>query len=346
MDIEFLKEMINQGMINVTKHPSEELYILNYTQTCQFSHTWNEVTIQCRGLIVDKNFNILYRPFCKFFNIEEVDESKIPYGMNFEVTDKLDGSLGILYWIGDVPYISTRGSFSSDQAIHATEILHRKYSHVFDYLDRNITYLFEIIYPENRIVLDYGQTDDIFLLAKIDTETGYEYSLESGFFQTTKVYDGVTDFKKLRDISLDNKEGFVVKFENGFRVKMKFVEYVRLHKILTNVTSYTIYEYLSEGRELKELLEKVPDEFFTWVKKTSDNLLTSYRDIELGYQEIYQQTDKLLPRREIAQIFLQYDNPGILFSMLDDKDYSKAIWRLLKPDFEKPFSNIQEKEEI
>ena len=105
--------------------------------------------------------------------MEEHPPTGIPQ-LPFEVFEKLDGSLGILYWLNNLPYIATRGSFESEQARHATEILHGRYQHTFSSMDTNKTYLFEIIYPENRIVVDYGEMDDLILLTVIDNQTGHE----------------------------------------------------------------------------------------------------------------------------------------------------------------------------
>jgi RNA ligase len=339
-----INEMIEQGYISVTKHPVFGLWILNYTQKTQFERVWNEATLMCRGLIVEAYTNkIVARPFRKFFNIEELDPADIP-DLDFTVTDKMDGSLGILYWFDDIPYIATRGSFTSEQALHATKILSDKYWHLFHKLDRKVTYLFEIVYPSNRIVIDYGETDDIFLIGMINTANGQEYRLRDTIknpgFKITTVYDGVADFNRLRDIAVDNKEGFVIRFSNGLRVKMKFAEYVRLHRVLTNVTSYTVYEYLSEGKSLDTLLDGVPDEFYAWLKKTADELLEKYADIEDECLALVACVQPEWSRREIAEFFKKREHPGILFSMLDKKDYSRAIWSLLKPKFEKPFANI------
>lgn len=55
-------------------------------------------------------------------------------------------SLGILFNYNNEWIISTRGSFESEQAIHATEILNTKYKDVIPNLNKELTYLFEIIY--------------------------------------------------------------------------------------------------------------------------------------------------------------------------------------------------------
>mgnify|MGYP001034226955 CR=1 FL=1 len=63
----------------------------------------------------------------------------------FEVLKKMDGSLGILYWIGNMPYISTSGSFVSDQALAGTPILNKKCAHLLEYLNKEAINIFLII---------------------------------------------------------------------------------------------------------------------------------------------------------------------------------------------------------
>jgi hypothetical protein len=145
-----LQQMVDEGYISVRQHPTAPLYIYNYTAKAQYEGVWNHATLTCRGIITDSAGTILGRPFAKFFNLEQLEQ--LP-NEPFEVYEKLDGSLGILYWLGDEPYIATRGSFESPQAQVATQLL-RTYD--LSALDRRLTYLFEIIYPENRIVVNYG----------------------------------------------------------------------------------------------------------------------------------------------------------------------------------------------
>ncbi|HRF99146.1 MAG TPA: hypothetical protein PLZ51_28235, partial [Aggregatilineales bacterium] len=74
---------------------------------------------------------------------------------------KMDGSLGILYRWQGAYYIATRGNFDSDQAIWATIFLRTHYD--LHNLADEYTLLFEIIYPDNRIVVNYGQRQDLVL---------------------------------------------------------------------------------------------------------------------------------------------------------------------------------------
>lgn len=324
---------IEQKYISVQRHPTEELYIYNYTPKAQFEKLWDDLTLQCRGLILNASGEIKARPFRKFFNLEEHLPHEIP-NEPFEVYEKMDGSLGILYWIAGIPYMASRGSFDSDQARKATSLLHTKYAKSITLLEQDKTYLFEIIYPGNRIVVDYGALEELVLLAVIDTKTGQDLALKEIGFPLVKRYDGLQDLGLLKKLAEDNREGFVLKFESGFRVKVKFEEYVRLHRILTGVSNQLIWEMLKNNTPLDAILERVPDEFYTWVKQTRQQLLVAYQTIE---DQCKQEFKVLEDRKTTALYFLTCRYPSILFAMLDGRDYSYSIWKLIKPRHEKPF---------
>jgi len=337
MDFQLLQELIKAGYINRQAHPSGELFIYNYSAKAQYDRIWNEWTMQCRGLIMDKDYHIVARPFQKFFNLEEHKQENIPMGNlqeNFEVYEKLDGSLGILYLHENQFFIATRGSFQSEQSRRATHLLYSKYCHVIPHFEPNKTYLFEIIYPENRIVVDYGEKEDLILLAVIDNQTGKDEPLPQIGLPLVKRYDGITDLTTLKTLQENNKEGFVIKFASGFRVKVKFEEYVRLHRILTQISSKNIWEYLSTNQSFDQILESVPDEFYEWVKKTVKELNTAHRAIE---NECKSNFKDLGNRKETALYFQKQAYSSVLFAMLDGKDYSQIIWRMVKPTYEKPF---------
>jgi tRNA splicing ligase len=338
MNIQYLNQLITEGYINVQKHPKADLYIYNYSPKAQYDRVWNEWTLACRGLIMDGDNEIIARPFKKFFNLGEYENQPIS-NEPFKVFEKMDGSLGILYWIDNEPFIATRGSFVSDQAIVATEMLRTKYADSLPLLNQSKTYLFEIIYPENRIVLDYGNERKLVLLAIIDTKSGEETALEKFSFEIVLRYDGLNDLQKLKELEKPNHEGFVVKFKSGYRLKIKFEEYVRIHRIVTQVSSYNIWEYLKAGQDLLPILDKVPDEFYDWVKATHAKLLAQYTEIEL----VAKQDFKILEDRKATALYFQTcEYPNVLYKMLDKKPYNEVIWKLIKPRYERPFANRDE----
>jgi T4 RnlA family RNA ligase len=336
LNLGLLEQLIRDKYVSVQKHPQAELYIYNYTPLTQFDRNWNEITLACRGLILDSEYNIVARPFPKFFNLEEHQSNEIPREP-FEIYNKLDGSLGILYWLAGKPKIATRGSFNSEQAQIGTNILERKYQYVYSQLNPEYTYLFEIIYPENRIVIDYGDTNDLILLSIRKTATGEELPLNNIGFPLVERYDGITEIAALKKLKQSNREGFVIRFASGFRVKVKFEEYVRLHRLVTKLSNKTIWELLANNKSLETILDNVPDEWYDWVKKVDRNFKEQYRAIEAECQQVFQ----VFPlRKEAAEYYQTQKYPGILFAMLDKKDYSQIIWKILKPKYNKPFKTI------
>ena len=334
-DPKALHDLINEGYLQVQRHPEAEFFIYNYTAKTQYEREWNAITLQCRGLILDGNLEPVARPFKKFFNLGETTGQAIP-NEPFEVFEKMDGSLGILYWLHGEAFIATRGSFTSEQAARGTAILRRRYSRLLPSLDKTKTYLFEIIYPENRIVVDYGEMEDLVLLAVVDNQTGKEVTVENPGFTPVRRYHGVRDVHVLKELAEENREGFVVRFESGLRYKIKFDEYVRIHRIITQVSSLSIWEYLKEGQSLDEILDRVPDEFYQWVRKTNEDLHAAFRNVE---ERARAEFKVLGNRKETALYFQQCTYPALLFAMLDGKDYAPAIWKLIRPDFAKPFAD-------
>ena len=334
-NIELVKQMIAEGWINVQKHPTEDIYILKYSKVCAIYHKWNEATLQCRGIIVDKDYNIIARPFSKFFNYEEIeDKSIIPKGAA-KAYEKLDGSLGIMYWVNDVPYISTAGSFISEQAEHATKILHEKYSDVTCKLKHDRTFLFEIIYPGDRHIVDYGDMDDIVLIGVLDNEIeGKEYDIYSYYpmFNVADCYGTTKNWLELRTkMSGKNREGFVIKFNNGFRLKLKYEDYFRLHRLHEYMTKKHVFDFVETGRldELNELLDQFDEEVRISVNKMLDEFTDRYNEIEEEARGEYREfeTDK-----EAAEYFKTCKWRSILFNMRHGKPYDFIILKKIKEE--------------
>ncbi len=349
IDLNKLKKYIELGLVSESEHSERpEIKIYNYTPECQFDRKWDEVTKICRGLIVNtETGEILARPFEKFFNIQEhLEVLKLPLpNEDPNITEKVDGSLGILYWLNDEPWIATRGSFTSDQSIWATDWFRKnvKYSD----LPKDLTLLFEIIYKENRIVVNYDFEGLVFIAA-IDTKTGRQVGYKPEGVRTVRQIPN-TDILELAKLNEKEGEGFVVFYpKNNLRVKIKFPEYVRLHKILTGLSIKGIWEYLKENgvdADIKKIVEDAPDEFYVWMDSVTNEFKKQYKEIEyqcetdfnlISYNLIDNQ-DKT--RKDWAIEILKRKYPGILFAILDSKKYDEQIWKILKPKGSKTFKD-------
>lgn len=332
---ELVDEMVSKRYVSVSEHPKAALRIYNYTAKAQYEKVWNEATLMCRGLILGRDNEVIARPFPKFFNLGE-HEGPLPDGKP-DIFDKADGSLGILYWIGDTPYLATRGSFVSDQARVGTEMLHEMQS-AWGWFDRDLTYLFEIVYPENRIVVDYKDARSLILLDVLDKRGEHCAYKDCPFDQVLKYeFDEGVNLHWLP--TRENAEGYVLRWRNGFRLKVKFDEYVRLHKILTECTSRKVWELLKNRESMDQFLEKVPDEFYVWFTEKVSQLKTEYMMIE-EKAKVAREKVTHLPRKEAALFLNTHYKPvvSIVFAMMDGKDYSDKIWRMIKPGPETPFN--------
>ena len=341
-DPQALPALIQQGYILSQTHPSLPLTIYNYTAKAQFDRYWVDATLHCRGLVLDNNYRPIARPLPKFFNLQEY-QGKIPDGVP-NIYEKLDGSLIILFHYQGQWEVASRGSFASEQARMARLLL-ADYQADVATLDTEYTYLFEIIYPSNRIVVDYGDARRLVLLAAVHTETGVELAHHqvnwidrAETYPATTLPEWITSIDS-RQAELHNHEGFILRWPNGFRLKYKLADYVRLHRIITRVQAKDIWECLSQNQDLDQFLDSVPDEFYNWVKDTKLELETKYHAIET---ECLQAFKDLGDRKQTALYFQTQKYPGVLFLMLDNRDYRQVIWKLIKPDYQRPFRSSQD----
>lgn len=342
LDMGSLARMTSERYVNVQTHPKLPGYrIWNYSHKAQYDKCWNDVTLTCRGLITDDEDNVIARPFRKFFNIGEMTE--IPSG-HFTVQEKMDGSLGIAWPHPDgYPAIATRGSFTSEQAQWATCWLNADQARVEaveKMIGEGLTPLFEIIYPSNRIVLDYGDREDLTLLTTINLRTGLDLDMQIPWPGPVAPHYPGLDLETMQAMERDNAEGFVLCWGSGaVRAKVKHGEYVRLHRLLTGVNARTIWDLVANEQSLDDILTVVPDEFYQWVHSIVDELWTGFRAVEAEALDAFAKVPMDVSRKEQAALITQSTYPGIVFAMLDRKPYAKKIWAMLRPEASRPFKD-------
>jgi len=351
LDVRDLTDAIAEGLIRHQRHPSLPLTILNYTEMCQHSRAWIPTTRACRGLIIRiseptllETAQVIARPFPKFFNVGEPGAPEVTEELlaaPATVTDKLDGSLGILYPTPDGPAIATRGSFTSEQALHATAILRERYPHFVPQPD--FTYVFEILYPSNRIVVDYGDTDDIFLLDILETATGdraNDWAWTGADMPWVNEEPHETLAEALAAPPRPNAEGYVIWFpDTNERLKLKQDDYVALHRIVTGLTERRVWEELGAGRTVEEICEPLPEEFRDWVRRVASDLLWQQADIvgcaqraRAAIMTNIAETEPEWSRKTYAERAVKTPHLApYLFMLLDGKDPRPAIWRTLRP---------------
>jgi RNA ligase len=129
-------------------------------------------------------------------------------------------------------------------------------------------------------------------------------------------------------------------------MKIKGEEYLRLHKIMTNISTTGVWEHLSTGGDINELLKDVPDEFYKKVKEYADTLnygvyqVSEHCGKAYDYFRYGKYGDREVEptKKEYAEHVMKYSHPpyrSVMFAMWDGKPYDKLIWNILKPQFKK-----------
>lgn len=338
--IEQLQEMVRAGEsdwkqygdVAATYH--DGMVLFNYTQAAQFSRRWNWFEQNARGLILDATTgDIIARPFRKFFNYGEQmpsEDAKI-----VEVTEKMDGSLGILYWKdGEGWRIATRGSFTSDQARWATDFFNRNWNFPPTYSE--YTLLFEIIYPANRVVVNYGDLEDLVLIGARRRFDGHEMSYQElkgvaarYHFVLPKTYDfsDWTQILSAAEALSANEEGWVIRTSDNERYKVKGDAYKLAHRIMTGVTFRRVLEAVMSG-DFERMIEGVPDEFLVHVRKWRDIIEQTVASITDDCNRAFSDFGEVTDRKAYAlwvQSMIVRDRQSYMFARLDGKDLRPLI---------------------
>lgn len=345
-NIEELNQLIADKRIVKQKHPTQGLWVYKYTKQTQYEKTWCDIAMQMRGIVLNASGTVVAKSFDKFFNLEEHIQNGdiLPKG-NFEVFDKLDGSLiNLFYWNNEWIFVSS-GSFESEQVKWAKEIFEEKYT--YDFLNFNFTYSFELIHPENQIVCDYGDRKELILLSVFDCSFNHERIKELPYSDAVFISNliGCNHAKRyeynnlnfLKDVIGDGKEGFVVRFQNGFRLKVKSEKYVALHFIATQLSNKIIWEHLKDGGNIRHIYNIAPDETFEYIDSIVEDLRIRFSEIQTATHVVYQDIiNKTSTRKEFAEKAINYREIScLLFMLYDGKNIDQTIWKMIEPKYER-----------
>lgn len=329
---------VQSGLITAREHPTLPYTILNYTNSVQWNYLWDEYTEMCRGLIIDEEANIVSNPFPKFFTFTQDDETKewrtdgrdrleLPNTTPIAF-DKLDGSLGIQYIHDDDWGVATRGMFNSDIADFATDWIKSKFAK--EDFNPDWTYLYEIIYPENRIIVDYGDRTELVLLSVRDTHTGEEMDYiseakrlglsyaESFPYSFNEAIEHVKNFDGLKN------EGFVLLYPCGLRVKLKTPDYLVKFKAIERSSEKHIVKLIIDGK-IEELLDSFPDELYPEIHEISNRLMKEKEQIKNHVNEFISSLPEGITNKEIAKLAKGRKDIHAIFAKINGKEIDNMI---------------------
>lgn len=361
----------------ILRHDFNNLVGFKYTTNTVYSGDWNPVTLYARGIVFDKDTGkVLAYPFEKFFNFGELvdDQSNLTTlahdviahqgydnllrdisTQRFRVMDKLDGSLGIMFWTGKTWLIKTAGSFVSEQALWANKWAADNID--VTKLDKNCTYMFEIIYDEDVHPIQYdfeglvllGINDNTTMKEKPFTDivhTAFELKINHAEVLEFTDFDEVVKYAK----ALPNaKEGVVVTFDNGFKVKIKGAEFLALQRIFHYLSPAVIWEnfdwenaessYCIAAQYAEDFIKNIPEEL-TDMKEAANQIAEKFfmnmtevfnygQQLRADYpirKEAYEALCKSSCKKELyAAVLLYYTNGK------ENSKIREAIYRTVKP---------------
>ena len=234
------KELLEQKNIKIKFSPTDYRAIFNYGIECDFS---DPIVQEARGIIINiDTLDIVSWPFRKFGNYNESYVDDIDWN-SARVQEKVDGSIVKLYWFNDQWIWATNGVIDAHDAevqnfnktFYDLIISAKNYNDIpFGELNKNYTYIFELVSPYNKIVVEYPEIK-LYHTGTRNNITGEEYNIDIGI-QKPKEYSISTFEDTIKaaaalneNTSQVNAEGFVVVDKNWHRIKIKSPEYLAAH---------------------------------------------------------------------------------------------------------------------
>lgn len=331
-----LQSLVDTYAIRATRHRKHpHLVQLSYNQI--ESPMGVRAVQECRGLILDESANwaVVAWPYTKFFNHDEGHAAKIDW-KTAKAYEKADGSLMILYWYGKQWNVATSGTpdasgIAHNSGVTFSELFWRTWKHLGYELPtiRTVTYMFELMTPENRVVVPHV-TPRIVLHGARDLHNHREMSPE--FFQHSnwekvRTYDLRTISDIVAAAAILNpmeSEGFVVVDADFHRVKVKSPQYVAIHHLKDGLSERRMLE-LVRTNEGSEFLAYFPElkPLFDEIKAKYDALVA---DIEMNYERL----KDIVVQKDFALQATKTRFPGALFALRSGgvasaKDYLATV---------------------
>lgn len=238
VDTDALDDLVARRLVNVQQHPTLPLWIYNYSQDAQLMWGWKYYPLLrfCRGLVLNDQKCVIAQGFRKFFNYgDNTDPEPNTGGFRKVLTEKLDGSMVLVFSFDGQLVTATRGSFTSEQAVAALPLYQQYAAEVLP----DVTLIFELIGPNNRHVVDYP-LDELVLIGMIG-RSGKDYAREIlvqegqtfGFPVVEQHYFDLSEVSSQDDT---NREGFIYSLELNnevvWRSKIKFDTYLAAHRVV------------------------------------------------------------------------------------------------------------------
>lgn len=200
---------------------------------------------QCRGLVFDLDGNVIGPGFEKFMNVNETEETRwenIDLSQPHVICQKLDGSMCRPVIMPDGGYRIFTKMGLTEVALQPEAWVARRpnYDRFFrELLAQGLVPLLEWCSRSQKIVIDYPEDRLVLLAVRAIQDGGYlplnmmlDLSLHYGVEVVDRYPGNAHSMERLIEEtrSLQDQEGWVIWFENGYRLKIKGDAYVAAHR--------------------------------------------------------------------------------------------------------------------
>jgi hypothetical protein len=156
-----LKEYVANNPKMVKMRPAGDgMFVLKYAKSVFYDGLWNNFVEECRGSIVDTDFNLVTYPFTKIYNYG-IEKQAPVFNDDDQVTAfrKVNGFMVAVTVHDNELLVSTTGSTDSDFVVYAKEMM-TKHAPLTDWLMvlgsadcRDMTFMFECVHPEDPHII-------------------------------------------------------------------------------------------------------------------------------------------------------------------------------------------------
>ena len=246
--------------------PETGLSVFMYSKDAMYDRAWTPITLIARGLVLHlPTRQVVATPFPKFFNAGEPGAPR-PDGP-FDAFEKADGSMISIFRWQDRWLAGGRKRLRSRQMQVAQGLLDAADTAA---LVPGTTYLAEYVGPENRVVVKYPRTELIFLAAydaagyEIEDDALAAVARATGYRAASRIpVRSLSDLLHLCETLPADTEGYVIRYPDRTRLKVKGNPYLRIHALIANCRPTAIWELLRDGIDPETMRRDLPEETHT-----------------------------------------------------------------------------------
>jgi RNA ligase len=285
---------------------------------------------ECRGLIFDRDGNLMSRPFHKFFNVNERAETQtheIDMSQPHVIMEKMDGSMIRPILVDGYLRLATKMGVTN-VAMEAEAWLAAQDSSLKDWLrqcvEDSVTPIFEWVSPFNQIVLAYEEADLVYLGTRCNT-SGWYMMDKSCPFNVVPRYgsmEGNILEYIARQRESEGREGDIIRFADGHMLKVKNDWYVRIHKTIDRITFDRNIVDLIINEEVDDVIPMLPTAQVERIRNFETRFWASFKVKE----------DMLLADRNICSQLYEDDRKRIALEYiptLPNKADAQFVFRML-----------------